>query len=100
MGYIENRRLEEQEPEPQLSTFEAPVYTNISLDEPVILAFHQVFSQEANNKFEELIEKTKGVNVVVPSWFVMTDNQGNYSSIASRVTWRRLTPGVYRSGPC
>ena len=46
MGYIENRRLEEQEPEPQLSTFEAPVYTNISLDEPVILAFHQVFSQE------------------------------------------------------
>ena len=84
MGYIENRRLEEQEPEPQLSTFEAPVYTNISLDEPVILAFHQGFSQEANNKFEELIEKTKGVNVVVPSWFVMTDNQGNYSSIASR----------------
>ena len=60
------------------------MYSNISLDEPVILAFHQVFSQEANNKFEELIEKTKGVNVVVPSWFVMTDNQGNYSSIASR----------------
>lgn len=84
MGYIENRRLEEQEPEPQLSTFKAPVYTNISLGEPVILAFHQVFSQEANNKFEELIDKTEGVNVVVPSWFVMTDNQGNYSSIASR----------------
>ena len=84
MGYIENRRLEEQEPEPQLSTFKAPVYTNISLGEPVILAFHQVFSHEANNKFEELIDKTEGVNVVVPSWFVMTDNQGNYSSIASR----------------
>ncbi|MBS6952383.1 MAG: SH3 domain-containing protein [Enterocloster asparagiformis] len=84
MGYIENRRLEEQEAETPVSTFEAPVYTSISLDEPVILAFHQVFSQEANNKFEELIADAKGVNVVVPSWFVMTDNKGNYSSIASR----------------
>lgn len=84
MGYIENRRLEEQEAETPVSTFEAPVYTSISLDEPVILAFHQVFSQEANNKFDELIADAKGVNVVVPSWFVMTDNKGNYSSIASR----------------
>lgn len=84
IGYIENRKLREAEPETPVSSFKAPVYTSISMDQPVILGFHQLFVQEANNSLEALIANTKGMNVVVPTWFVMSDNLGNYSSLASR----------------
>lgn len=84
IGYIENRKLKEAEPETPVSSFTAPVYSSISMDEPVILGFHQLFVQEANNSLDDLIADTDGMNVVVPTWFVMTDNKGNYSSLASR----------------
>lgn len=84
VGYIENRRLKETEPLTPVSSFKAPVYQNISMDEPVVLAFHQVFVQEANQNLEQLLSETKGINVIVPTWFVIQDTEGNYSSIASR----------------
>ncbi len=84
IGYIENRKLKAVEPETPVSSFTAPVYTSISMEEPVILGFHQLFVQDANNSLEDLIANTKGMNVVVPTWFVMTDNKGNYSSLASK----------------
>ena len=84
VGYIENRRLQETEPFEPISSFEAPVYENISMDEPVVLAFHQVFVQDANKNLEAMLENTEGINVIVPTWFVIQDTQGNYSSIASK----------------
>lgn len=84
VGYIENRRLQETEPFKPVSSFEAPVYENISMDEPVVLAFHQVFVQDANKNLEAMLENTEGINVIVPTWFVIQDTQGNYSSIASK----------------
>lgn len=84
VGYIENRRLQETEPFKPISSFEAPVYENISMDEPVVLAFHQVFVQDANKNLEAMLENTEGINVIVPTWFVIQDTQGNYSSIASK----------------
>ena len=84
VGYIENRRLQETESFKPVSSFEAPVYENISMDEPVVLAFHQVFVQDANKNLEAMLENTEGINVIVPTWFVIQDTQGNYSSIASK----------------
>ncbi|MDO5415824.1 MAG: glycosyl hydrolase family 18 protein [Lachnospiraceae bacterium] len=84
VGYMEKRRLGDSETVTYLSTFQQPVYTNISMDEKVCLVWHQVTSMEANQKIQALLEKTKGVNVVSPTWFALTDNEGNFTSFADR----------------
>ncbi|MBS5062348.1 MAG: SH3 domain-containing protein [Hungatella hathewayi] len=84
IGYMENRFIGNIRQVPQISMFETPVYTNISLDEKVSLAFHQVMSDDANDAMETLIANTKGVNVIAPTWFALTDNKGNYHSYGSR----------------
>ena len=82
IGYLENRRLGDTDTITYVSTFEEPVYRNISMDEKVCLAWHQVTSQSANRTIESLLENTRGINVISPTWFSLTDNEGNFSSLA------------------
>lgn len=84
IGYLENSRISNIQKVPQISLFEEPVYTNITMDENVSLAFHQVMSEDANGAMESLIANTKGVNVIAPTWFALTDNKGNYHSYGSK----------------
>lgn len=84
IGYIRSGSVEGITEIPQISTFEEPVYTNIALDEKVNLVWHQVMSEEANGAMETLIANTKGVNVIAPTWFALTDNKGNFHSYANR----------------
>ena len=65
-----------------MSSFVAPVYKNISLDEPVCLAWHQVTKPEGNASFDNLIANTKGLNVISPTWYELTDNEGGFNSYA------------------
>ena len=84
IGYIENRRLDEREQVTPESSFEAPVYTSISMDEKVRLGFHQVTRQEANNTLESYVAVTKDMNVIVPTWFNVISDDGTYNSLASK----------------
>ena len=84
IGYLYNRRMEDVREETPVSTFEAPVYKNISLDEKINLVWHQVTVAAANSAMEELIDATKGVNVIAPTWYVMSDNDGSFESLASK----------------
>ncbi len=84
IGYIENRRLDGREQVTPESSFEAPVYTSISMDEKVRLGFHQVTRQEANNTLESYVSVTKDMNVIVPTWFNVISDDGTYNSLASK----------------
>ena len=84
VGYIQNKVLEPAESREFSGNFAEPVYEGTSLPEKVTLVWHQVTTMEANNGLESLIENTKGVNVVSPTWFALLDNEGNYRSLASR----------------
>ena len=84
IGYIENRRLEAREQVTPQSSFEAPVYTSISMDEKVRLGFHQVTRQEANSTLESYVAVTKDMNVIVPTWFNVISDDGTYNSLASK----------------
>lgn len=84
VGYIENRRLGRTEGTTYISTFEAPEYTNISMDQKICLAWHQVTSMDANQSIQKLVQNTKGVNVIAPTWYALTDNEGNYQSLADK----------------
>lgn len=84
LGYIQNKLLGKQREVTLVSTFEEPVYTSISMDEPVRLVWHQVTTEKANGGMERLMENTRGVNVIAPTWFMLTDNSGNYHSLADK----------------
>lgn len=84
IGYVENKRLTNHASEPQLSSFVKPEYTNISLAEEICMVWHPVSNQDANQLLEQRLEGTKGINVIAPTWFMLTDNQGNYQSLASK----------------
>lgn len=85
MGYLENKRIED------LSSVSKTVkkdaiddgYTPISKDYIINMGFHQVFSQSANNTFEEYTASATGMNVIAPTWFRFIDGEGNFECIAS-----------------
>ena len=84
VGYIQNKRLTDSSEKPYYSSFEAPEYTSIALAEPVCLVWHQVTVEQANQTLESMLATAKGVNVIAPTWFMLTDNAGNYDSLADR----------------
>lgn len=85
IGYIENKRLENYREETLTPVAEIPeeVYPNISKDYPINLVWHQVTNETANGKLQEMMEGVSGVNTISPTWFALSDNEGNFSSIAS-----------------
>lgn len=82
-GYIQNKYLTNLSVKEKVSDFTEPVYTGISKDYDVCLVWHQVFDQEGNDKLTELLSEASGVNTISPTWFSLTDNEGNFTSLAS-----------------
>ena len=84
VGYVENKRLSDVESQKFSGNFEAPVYKSTSMSGKIVLGWHQVTTQDGNNSFDSVVTKTKGMNVISPTWFSLTDNNGNYKSLASK----------------
>lgn len=53
-------------------------------DKIINLVWHQVTNVHANDGFLDAISQTKGVNVISPTWFSLSDNEGTITSIASQ----------------
>ncbi len=84
IGYVQNKAIGGTAMRQETSLFVEPVYNSISMEEDVCLVWHQVTTAEANNAMPKLIANTKGVNVIAPTWFMLTDNQGGFHSFADR----------------
>ena len=84
LGYVEKKRLGDIYEETPVSSFQEPVYTSVSMDEPVCMAWHQVTRPEANDNFESMVEDANGLNVISPTWYALTDNEGNFTSLADK----------------
>ncbi len=84
VGYLKTKYLENRQEYVWTSGTKLPEYTSVRLPETVCLAWHQVFSAENNGNLSEYLEGTEGLNVLSPTWFSVTDNQGNISSLADR----------------
>ena len=85
IGYVENKRLGEQttvEPTP-VTDYMEPVYTSQTRDHKINLAWHVVASPTGNDTLIPLLQGTKSINVVSPTWFALSDNAGNFTSFAS-----------------
>ena len=58
-------------------------YESLTKDYQECIGWHQVFTQEANESLDEYLEGSKGLTVISPTWFSITDENGSFSSIAS-----------------
>lgn len=85
IGYVENKRLTDKQTETPIpvTDYEEPEYTSISKDYKINLAWHAVYSVAGNDTLTELLASSKAVNTVSPTWFVLTGNEGEYTSLAS-----------------
>ncbi|MCI8530224.1 MAG: SH3 domain-containing protein [Lachnospiraceae bacterium] len=85
IGYVENKRLTNLSTETELPVtgYEAEAYTSISMPGKVSLGWHAVGSEAGNSKFEEMVAESRGMNVIAPTWFSITDNEGGIRSFAS-----------------
>lgn len=86
IGYVENKRLGTVTGVTPEAVTDVPVpqYASIHRDGKVCLMWNMVTNTTANGLATELLEGTQGVNVMSPTWFALSDNQGNFTSLADR----------------
>ena len=83
IGYLKNKILGESREEITSHEFQEPVFTHLLKDKKINMAWHQVTSQEVNSQVANILQNTKGINVLSPTWFYLNDNNGNIQSLAS-----------------
>lgn len=85
IGYMLMKNLNQDEKETVKieSAKEEPEYTGIKRDEPICLAWHDMENVSGNKQFDALTAGTKGINVISPTWFALTDNDGSYKNLSS-----------------
>ncbi len=84
IGYLRNKRLHEAAVETVAREFEEPQFSHLLKDGAVSLGWHQVTNQEANGNVAKVLQSTKGINVISPTWFYLNDNDGSLYSLASK----------------
>jgi len=86
IGYVENKRLTGIRPELPIpvTDYEEPEYTSLTRDYKINMGWHTIAIESGNDKLEEVTANAKGLNVISPTWFKLSDNEGNFTSFASQ----------------
>lgn len=86
IGYVENKRLENTRSEEQvpITDYVEPEYASQTRDHKINLVWHAVAGPAGNDTLRPMMANTKGVNVISPTWFSLSDNEGNFTSFASK----------------
>ena len=85
IGYVENKRLGEK----SVETLEPPPanmpvdYESNTRDYKINLGWHVIGGVDGNQTLESVVSQTKGLNVISPTWFRLTGNEGEFTSFAS-----------------
>lgn len=83
-GYVENKRIEETDPvtPAPVTDYVAPAYAPLQRDGKICLVWNMVTNKDANAYAQGLLDSTQGVNVISPTWFALSDDYGDFSSLA------------------
>jgi len=85
IGYIENKRLANGKTEKEIpvADYVEEEYTSVSMPGKVVLGWHSIGGAAGNDTLAAVLAEGKGMNVIAPTWFSLTDNEGSYRSFAS-----------------
>ena len=82
VGYIKTKSLKNQKKEKISRDFTEPVYSDMTEDHSINMAWHNVTNTAANNAVQQVLASTSGLTTIAPTWFSLADTEGNISSIA------------------
>lgn len=95
IGYVKAKNLSTAEYETLSNGYVEKEYSHIIKDYTISLGWHQVTNQEANNNLLSVLDQSKGINTISPTWFSIVSNEGTISSLASeRYVERAHNAGV------
>ncbi len=86
IGYVENKFLSDiktMSPIP-VEDYVEEEYTSITRDHKINLGFHSIAGVGGNDTLYSSIENTKALNVIAPTWFNVSDEDGTIRSFASK----------------
>jgi len=85
IGYVENKRLKDERQVEETPVLEVANqdYTSMKKDTKINLVWNLITNASANGNVSAMLDKTKSVNVVSPTWYRLSDNQGGMESLVS-----------------
>lgn len=86
IGYVENKRLMDLVPEQPIpvTDYTEPEYTSLTRDYKINLGWHVVAGTAGNDTLYEVTANAGGLNVISPTWFKLSDNEGGFTSFATQ----------------
>ncbi len=90
IGWVRNRRFGDVTKYQEERDFgeEAP-YSTLAGDVLINLVWHQIDNEDMNSFLADDIKEMTGVNVISPTWFSLSDNEGNIRSFGDKSYVRR-----------
>lgn len=83
IGYVKSKNLGEKSTKTLTSDYVPEEFSHIKKDFEINMAWHQVFNRTANSNISSVLQSTKGLNVISPTWFFLKDENGGIGSLAS-----------------
>ena len=77
VGYIKTKFLKNQKKEKTSRDFTEPVYSDMTEDHSINMAWHNVTNVSANQSIQSMLATTKGLTTIAPTWFSLTDENGS-----------------------
>ena len=79
IGYVENKRLGDitEETETPVTDYQEPEYTALTSDSKICLGWHSIGGVGGNDTLYSMVSGTNGMNVIAPTWFSLTDENGS-----------------------
>ncbi|MBR1670556.1 MAG: chitinase [Butyrivibrio sp.] len=85
IGYIENKRISDaatKSPIP-VTDYTEPEYSSLVRDHKINLGFHQIGGPGGNDTLSDVTAQAKSLNVISPTWFAVSSNDGSIRSFGS-----------------
>lgn len=86
IGYVENKRLNDSKGEVPIpvTDYVEPEYTSVTRNYKINLGWHVVAGLAGNDTLDEVTAKTRNLNVISPTWFKLSNSEGDFTSFASQ----------------
>lgn len=83
IGYVKSKNLSSTSTKTLSSDFVEEEFSHIVKNFEINMAWHQVTNQTANSNISTILQNSKGINVISPTWFYLNSNSGSIASLAS-----------------
>lgn len=80
-GYVQNKSVTKENKKTLTNDYKEPEYTSRKKEGIISMAWHMVTAPAANSQLVDLVTSAKGLDVISPTWFRLSDNEGNMTSL-------------------